>query len=399
MTDRHRAYLDYNATALVRPEVMRAVASALEIGGNPSSVHGAGREAKAKVEAARRSVARLVGASPRSVVFTSGGTEANNMALRGAVSRGSHLTVSAIEHDSMLDAVKSGKRTGSLIPVGREGVVDVSALDRELRRQPVGAFVSVMVANNETGVIQPIAKVVEVARAHHATVHCDGVQAPGKIAVEFDQLGVDSMSLSAHKFGGPQGIGALVVRDGAEPPEAMFVGGGQERGQRAGTENVPGIVGFGAAAESALADTETPRRVEELRNRLEGRIRSIAGDAVIVGSGAARLPNTSCIAMPGVPAETQVIAFDLAGVGVSAGAACSSGKVARSHVIAAMGLPENQSGSAIRVSFGWASRSEDADRFVDAWKELYRRAGRNGTARRWDRQDRSTDSGLSYRPV
>lgn len=372
---RHPGYLDYNATAPVRPEVMRAVVSALETGGNPSSVHKAGREARAKVEAAREAVARLVGASPQSVVFTSGGTEANNMALRGAALRGQHLVVSAIEHDSVLNAVKCGAQTGSLIPVDHDGVADVAALDRELQRLPGGALVSVMVANNETGVIQPIADVVEVARAHRATVHCDGVQGPGKIAVNFDRLGVDLMSLSAHKFGGPQGIGALVVRNGAEAPGAMIFGGGQERGQRAGTENVPGIVGFGVAAGSASADTETPRRIEELRNGLESRILSITGDAVIVGSGAARLPNTSCIAMPGVSAETQVMAFDLEGVSVSAGSACSSGKVARSHVIAAMGLPEDQGDSAIRVSLGWASRSEDVDRFVEAWKKLYRRIG------------------------
>ena len=262
-----------------------------------------------------------------------------------------------------------------MIPVDHDGVADVAALDRELQRLPGGALVSVMVANNETGVIQPIADVVEVARAHRATVHCDGVQGPGKIAVNFDRLGVDLMSLSAHKFGGPQGIGALVVRNGAEAPGAMIFGGGQERGQRAGTENVPGIVGFGVAAGSASADTETPRRIEELRNGLESRILSITGDAVIVGSGAARLPNTSCIAMPGVSAETQVMAFDLEGVSVSAGSACSSGKVARSHVIAAMGLPEDQRDSAIRVSLGWASRSEDVDRFVEAWKKLHRRIG------------------------
>ena len=399
MTGRYHAYLDYNATAPVRPEVARAVASALEAGGNPSSVHGPGREARARVEAAREAVARLVGASPRSVVFTSGGTEANNMALRGAAARGRRLVASAIEHDSVLAAVPSGAPAGSSIPVGRDGVVDVAALDRELRRLPAGALVSVMVANNETGVIQPVADVVEVARARGATVHCDGVQGPGKIAVDFDRLGVDLMSLSAHKFGGPQGVGALVARDGAEALEAMLLGGGQERGRRAGTENVPGIAGFGAAAESALADTETPGRVEGLRDGLEDRIRSIAGDEVVIGSAAARLPNTSCIAMPGVSAETQVMALDLDGVGVSAGSACSSGKVARSHVLAAMGLPEDRAGSAIRVSLGWASRSADVDRFVEAWEKLYRRLGSRDAARRRGCQDGSTGGGVSYRPV
>lgn len=375
MTGRRPAYLDYNATAPVRPEAARAVASALEAGGNPSSAHGPGREARARVEAAREAVARLVGASPRSVVFTSGGTEANNMALRCAAARGRHLVASAIEHDSVLAAVASGARAGSSIPVGRDGVVDVAALDRELRRSPAGALVSVMAANNETGVIQPVADVVAAARARGAAVHCDGVQGPGKIAVDFDRLGVDLMSLSAHKFGGPQGVGALVARDGAEALEAMLLGGGQERGRRAGTENVPGIAGFGAAAESALADTETPGRVEELRDGLEDRLRSIAGDGIVVGSAAARLPNTSCIAMPGVSAETQVMAFDLDGVGVSAGSACSSGKMSRSHVLDAMGLPEDLAGSAIRVSLGWASRSADVDRFVEVWEKLYRRLG------------------------
>ena len=380
MTGRRPAYLDYNATAPVRPEAARAVASALEAGGNPSSAHGSGREARARVEAAREAVARLVGASPRSVVFTSGGTEANNMALRGAAAQGRPLVASAIEHDSVLAAVASGARAGSSIPVGRDGVVDVAALDRELRRLPAGALVSVMAANNETGVIQPVADVVETARAHGAAAHCDGVQGPGKIAVDFDRLGVDLMSLSAHKFGGPQGVGALVARDGAEAIEAMLLGGGQERGRRAGTENVPGIAGFGAAAESALADTETPGRVEELRDGLEDRLRSIAGDGIVVGSAAARLPNTSCIAMPGVSAETQVMAFDLDGVGVSAGSACSSGRMSRSHVLAAMGLPEDLAGSAIRVSLGWASRSADVDRFVEVWEKLYRRLGRQDPA-------------------
>ena len=401
MTGRYPAYLDYNATAPVRPEVARAVASALEAGGNPSSVHGPGRAARARVEAAREAVARLVGASPRSVVFTSGGTEANNMALRGAAARGRPLVASAIEHDSVLAAVGSGSaaRAGSSIPVGRDGVVDVAALDRELRLLPAGALVSVMIANNETGVIQPIAEVVAAARARGATVHCDGVQGPGKIAVDFDRLGVDAMSLSAHKFGGPQGVGALVTRDGAEALEAMLVGGGQEHGRRAGTENVPGIVGFGVAAESALADAETPGRVEGLRDGLEDRIRSIADDEIVVGSTAARLPNTSCIAMPGVPAETQVMAFDLDGVGVSAGSACSSGKVARSHVLAAMGLPEDRAGCAVRVSLGWASRSADVDRFVDAWEKLYRRLAGRDAARRRSRQEGSTGGGVSYRPV
>ena len=341
--ERLSSYLDYNATARVRPEVAMAVASALESFGNPSSVHDAGRQAKARIETAREHVAELVGTQPRAVVFTSGGTEANNIALCGTAAQGRRLVVSAIEHDSILKILQKFPDRGALVPVNRDGVVDVGALVDLLAQSTEPVLISVMLANNETGVIQPIAEVVEAARDHGALVHCDSVQGPGKIPVNFDDMGVDLMSLSAHKFGGPQGVGALVVREGAEPRNLLH-GGKQERGHRPGTENVPGIAGFGAAAELALSNEHEAMRIEALRNRMEKEIPALSAEAHVVGSKVPRLPNTSCIVMPGVPAETQVMSLDLSGVAVSAGSACSSGKVSRSHVLEAMGLPPEHTG-------------------------------------------------------
>ena len=372
--------MDYNATAPVRPEVVSAVTSVLGSVGNPSSVHEDGREARAKIEFARENIAQLVGASSGTVIFTSGGTEANNLALRGSAFQGKHLVVSTIEHDSVLNVSQDIPDRCSLIPVDRDGIPDLETLSNELGCVSERVVVSVMLANNETGVIQPIAEVVEVARAHGAIIHCDGVQGPGKIPVDLDELGADLMTISAHKFGGPQGVGALVIREGSEPPGTFLYGGGQERGHRAGTENVPGIVGFGAAAASVLSDPDEAGRMEALRDKLETEVCSIESNAFIIGSNVPRLPNTSCIVMPGVPAETQVMSLDLAGVRVSAGAACSSGKVSNSHVLQAMGLPDNQSGSAIRISLGWASQVEDVERFVEAWQALHRRLGNRSAA-------------------
>lgn len=357
-------YLDYNATAPLKPAVIEAVASALAETGNPSSVHRFGRAARRAVETAREQVAALVNAAPSSVVFTSSGTEANNLALHQAGSR--PVLVSAIEHDSVLRVARDATR----IPVTRDGIVDLDALDRLLAGTS-GALVAVMLANNETGVIQPVADVARIAHTHGALVHCDAAQAAGKIAVDMRALGVDTLALSAHKFGGPQGVGALVVADRVAVTP-LVAGGGQERGRRAGTENVAGIAGFGVAASLAAADLPRMDEIARLRDAMENRLRSTAPEAVIFGAAAKRLPNTICIAMPGVAAETQVMALDLAGVAVSAGAACSSGKVKASHVLTAMDAGA-LAGSAIRVSAGWRSTAVDFDRFAEAWTSLWAR--------------------------
>jgi len=354
-------YLDHNATSLMRPVALDAMVEALKAGGNPSSVHRSGRAARARIDKARKQVAALVGALPGEVVFTSGGTEANNLALRGH----KRVMVSAIEHDSVLKAVPDAAR----IPVDGNGVIDLAALERMLADRP--ALVSVMVANNETGVIQPVGEVVRLARAAGALVHCDAVQAAGKVPVYLHGLGVDYLSLSAHKLGGPTGVGALIVRDGA-PFATDRVGGGQESNRRAGTENVAGITGFGAAAEASRDGLD----VAPLRDRIEA---SLPGK--VYGASALRLPNTTCISMPGVKAETQVMALDLAGVAVSAGSACSSGKVTRSAVLTAMGVEPAEAETAIRISCGWNTVFEDIDRLIAAWKGLYTRVTRSDIAR------------------
>jgi cysteine desulfurase len=357
------AYLDHNATSPMRPAALDAVVEALRMGGNPSSVHRPGRAARARLDLARRQVAGLVGALPAEVVFTSGGTEANNMALRGCGRR--RVLVSAIEHESVLKAVPDSER----IAVDGNGVVDLAGLERSLAGEP--ALVSVMLANNETGVIQPVAQVVRLARAAGALVHCDAVQAAGKVPVDLHGLGVDYLSLSAHKLGGPAGVGALMVRAGA-PFAADRLGGGQESYRRAGTENVAGIAGFGAAAEASRDGLDAA-----LRDRLEASLPM----ARVHGAGAARLPNTSCLSMPGVKAETQVMALDLAGIAVSAGSACSSGKVTRSAVLSAMGVEPGLAEAAIRISCGWNTVFGDIERLIAAWQELYIRLTQSDIAR------------------
>ncbi|HZH28551.1 MAG TPA: cysteine desulfurase family protein [Azospirillaceae bacterium] len=353
-------YLDYNATAPLLPAVRAALAAGLDLVGNPSSVHRFGREAKRAVEAARAKVGALVGVPPSRIVFTSGATEANNLAL--AVP-GRRLVVSAVEHE----AVRVAAPDAAVIPVDHRGIVDPGALDALLAADPRPALVAVMAVNNETGVIQPLAEVGAVAKRHGALVLADAVQAAGKIPLA--GLG-DFVSLSAHKIGGPAGVGALVVPDGV-PLAPLLRGGGQEQRRRAGTENLLGIIGFGAAAEAIQAGLPDPT---PLRDDLEERIRSLAPDAVVFGAESPRVGNTSCIGMPGVPGETQVMALDLAGVAVSAGSACSSGKVTPSRVLAAMGVAEDLARCAVRVSLGWASTPQDVDVFVAAWSDLYRRS-------------------------
>ena len=360
-----QAYLDWNATAPLRPEAQAAVIAALAVTGNPSSVHADGRAARRLVEAAREQVAALVGATSRDVVFTSGGTEANMLALSPAL--GETLLVSAIEHPS----VRSGGRFAAAedIPVTAAGVVDLTALQSLLagRSRPL---VSIMLANNETGVIQPVAEVAAIVHAAGGLLHVDAVQGPGRIPCDFQALGADLMTLSSHKIGGPQGVGALIKRDGLLL-DPQIKGGGQERGARAGTENVAGIAGFGAAAEAVRQGwAEEAARMAVLRDRFEAGIQAVAPGAVIFGREAARLPNTTLFSVPGMKAETAVIAFDLEGVAVSSGSACSSGKVAPSHVLAAMGVAPELARGAIRVSLGYATSDEDVGTILKAWEKL-----------------------------
>ncbi|QJE72496.1 cysteine desulfurase [Aerophototrophica crusticola] len=353
-------YLDWNATAPLRPEARAALVASLDLPGNPSSVHGFGRRARRVVEDARARVAALVNVPPSQVVFTASGTEANNLALRATgVAR---RLVLATEHASVLEA----RPDVEVVPVHPDGLVDLDALARLLAGGPGPALVSVQAANNETGVIQPLGDVAALARAHGAFLHSDGVQVAGRLPLDLMALGVDLFTLSAHKIGGPQGVGALVAapRVGLEP---ILRGGGQERRQRAGTENVAGIAGFGAAAEAAMHDLDAYARLADLRDRLEERLLEAVPEAVIFGRSAARLPNTTCVALPGIPAETQLMRFDLAGIAVSSGAACSSGKVKASHVLTAMGAGANLAGSAIRVSLGWTTTEAELDRFASTW--------------------------------
>ncbi|HCS71219.1 MAG TPA: cysteine desulfurase [Rhodospirillaceae bacterium] len=370
-------YLDHNATTPVRPEATEAVAAALTATGNPSSVHGAGRRARMLVEDAREQVAALVGARAEDVIFTSGGTEANNLALANAPQGGAEGPVfaSAVEHVSVLD----GTDNVIQVPVDGDGVVDLAELNTclkdALNRVEGGrALVSVMLANNETGVIQPIARIAELAAEYDAVFHCDAVQAAGKLAIDFPTLGAHMMTLSAHKIGGPPGVGALIVAPGHQATAAIR-GGGQERSRRGGTENVPGIAGFGRAAEAAKADIDRLQGLITLRDRMEAEITAAVPDAKIFAKDRDRLATTSCLTMPGVSSETQVMAFDLAGIAVSAGAACSSGKVAPSHVLAAMGVDEDDLKSAIRVSLGWTTTTDDIDTFTAAWTGLHARIG------------------------
>ncbi len=358
-----RVYLDYNASAPLRSESRTALSAALDEPGNPSSVHGFGREARGLVEAARESVAALVAASPVEVIFTSGATEANNLAL--AAAGGCTVLVSAVEHPSVLEAVDAEH-----LPVEAEGRVNLARLEQRLAEIEGSAFVSVMLANNETGVVQPVAEVAALVKQAGGLFHCDAVQAAGRIPVNMAALGIDYLSLSSHKIGGPKGAGALVVRRGA-PLKAQLLGGGQERRLRAGTENVAAIAGFGAACQAAGREIAQNSVLEDWRNRFESRLLAIAPETTVFGAQAARLPNTSCFANAFLPAETQLIALDLAGIAVSSGSACSSGKVAASHVLLAMGAERELAGSALRLSLGWDSREADLDCFLEAWSRLY----------------------------
>jgi cysteine desulfurase len=372
-----RIYLDWNATAPLHPAARDAVAAALDDCGNPSSVHAEGRAARRIVERAREQVARLVGAESRDVTFTSGGTEANMLALtpqigtdRGDAPR-DLLLVSAVEHPSVLAGGRFPGEAVEQLPVTPDGEIDLTALAQRLsamngagRTRPL---VSVMLANNETGVVQPVRDVSRMVHEAGGLLHVDAVQAAGRIPVDINVLGADLLSLSAHKMGGPKGAGAVIRRSDLSVAP-LITGGGQERGRRAGTENVPAIAGFGAAT-AALQDrlAADATRMRDLRDRLEAGIRRTTPSATIFGARVERLPNTTLVGLAGVKAETAVIAFDLDGIAVSSGAACSSGKVQPSHVLAAMGVTPELARSAVRVSLGPATTESEVDRFIAAW--------------------------------
>ncbi len=365
-------YLDHNATSPVRPEAVVAITSALAGAANPSSVHAAGRRARALVETARSAVAELVGARAEDVTFTSGGTEANAWALTGAAGWASRLIVGATEHDAVsANAVASGVPV-EIWPVDSAGVADLDWLSARLAglTPDERPLVAIMLANNETGVLQPVAEAAALIRASGSGwLHVDAVQAAGKIAVDMAHLGADTLALSAHKLGGPQGVGALVRAERAEL-RPMLRGGGQEGGLRAGTENVAGIAGFGAAAQAALRDLSRFQAQASWRDQAADRL--VAAGAVVVGAAVDRLPNTLCVAAPSFPSQLQVMGLDLEGVMVSAGAACSSGRVRPSGVLAAMGRSD-LADCAIRASGGWSTTKQDWDRFAEVWCAVHSR--------------------------
>jgi cysteine desulfurase len=378
MAASQRTYLDHNATSPLRPEVADVMLRAFQLPGNASSVHAEGRAARAEIERAREQVAHLVGAKAKNVIFTSGGTEAANLALSPGFRRlgqpgCTRLLLGAAEHPCVLNGHRFPSDAVVIIPVDSNGILDLTWL--EARLQKAGderVLVSVQLANNETGVLQPAAEAARLVHEHGGLIHTDAVQAAGKIPVSMAELGVDVLTLSAHKIGGPKGIGAVILAsDQFEITERLIRGGGQEKGFRAGTENVAAIAGFGAAAEIALTVLgQEADRVQALRDEAETELRRIAPDAVVVGAQAERLPNTFAFAIPGLKAETALIAFDLAGVALSSGSACSSGKVKRSHVLDAMGVEPALAEGVLRVSLGWSTTKEDVIRFAEACERV-----------------------------
>ncbi|HUR43208.1 MAG TPA: cysteine desulfurase family protein [Aestuariivirga sp.] len=350
-----RTYLDHNATSPLHPSARAAMLAAMDVTGNASSVHNEGRAARKIVDDARETIAQELGMIAPMVVFASGGSEANNLAVKGVTV--DRLLVSAIEHPSVLEAAKASGKRVEIIPVISAGIVDLEAL-RSMLPGPK-TLVSIMLANNETGVIQPLREVAALVREHDAFLHTDAVQALGKIPVNFGLLGADMITVSAHKLGGPAGTGALIIREGL-PLEPLIHGGGQELHRRAGTENVAAVAGFAALLPRMQGYTK------DLRDKLEAALE----DEVVFGGQVDRLPNTTCFAAPGMNAETLLMAFDLEGIAVSSGSACSSGKVARSHVLAAMGVAPEIANAAIRVSLGWDTTAEDIEHFVSVWRRI-----------------------------
>ncbi len=369
-----RIYLDWNATTPLRPEARQALAAAWDISGNPSSVHSEGRQARRLLEDSRAAIAAAVGARPENIVFTSGGSEANALALTAGLRRGTgqpvgRLLVSAIEHASVLSGGRFAPEAVATIKVTGSGLIDLGHL-RALLAEGPPALVSVMLANNETGAVQPISEIAEVVHEASGLLHVDAIQAFGKIRFDISTLKADLITLSAHKIGGPKGIGAVVLAEGIQGLEPLLRGGGQELGRRAGTENVAGIAAFGAATQAAIsALAADSARLEGLRERLERGLKQTQG-MIVFAEGAPRLPNCTLFTVPGLRAETAVIGFDLAGIAVSSGSACSSGKVQPSHVLDAMGFSGELAQGAVRLSLGWSTSEADIDRTLEAWRKL-----------------------------
>ena len=374
--------MDHAATTPVDPRVLEAMIPYFaESFGNPSSIYGPAQQARKAIDDARRSVAGVLGARASEVVFTSGGTESDNLAIKGAAlalrGAGNHIVTSSIEHHAVLHACEQLEQYGfevTFVQVDREGVVSAADVESAVNERTV--LVSVMLANNEIGTIQPVAEIAGLVKARAdregrtIVVHTDAVQGVGYLDLDVRAQGVDMLSLSAHKLGGPQGVGALVLGKGIELAP-LLRGGGQERWRRAGTENVSGIVGFGVAAELAGRDVARMQALAPLRDDMERRLADVAPDLVVFAQEAERLPNTSCIAVPGMRAETLVIALDLAGIAVSAGSACTSGKVQPSHVLEAMGASPDLAGAAIRISLGWDTTQDEIARFVAIWSRIH----------------------------
>ncbi len=369
-----RTYLDHNATTPLRPQARQAMLEALDLGGNPSSIYSEGRAARALVEKARKTLADQLGVIAPMVIFTGVGTEANNLAIKGA--KVDRIVISAVEHSCVLEAARATGKPVEIIPVTADGVIDLKALEKTLASGQGKALVSLMLANNETGAIQPVRDAAAIAHDHDALIHTDAVQALGKIPVNFGLLGVDMMTLSAHKIGGPQGTGALILRDGVAL-EKLIHGGGQELGRRGGTENVAGIVGFAAAAKAAC---EKESDIRALRDLFESKLQAVSPEVEIFSSGIERLPNTTYMALKGLAAQTTLINLDLEGIAVSTGSACSSGKVTGSRVLAEMGISNELRACALRISFGWTSTGADIEKFIEIWQQLVARQQQNAAA-------------------
>jgi len=385
---KERIYMDWNATAPLLAEARDAVLSALDLTGNPSSVHGEGRAVRALVENARRDVAALCGAEPSSVVFTSGATEAANMVLTPDFRMGrtplriGKLYVSAIEHPAVREGGRFQREDVIEVPVTKAGVIDCVTLERSLsthERQSGLPMVAVMLANNETGIVQPVAEVAAIVRAHGGLLVVDAVQAAGRVPLSFGALGADFLIISSHKIGGPKGAGALLARGEIMMPAPLVRGGGQEKGHRSGTENAPALAGFAAAARAASSDIEgRMAAIAALRDRLEAEMRSTAPDVVIHGANVARIANTTFFTLPGLKAETGQIAFDLEGVALSAGSACSSGRVGQSHVLTAMGYDHRQ--GALRISIGVTTTQAEIERCAHVFAKVAARRRGAGEA-------------------
>ncbi len=383
-----RTYLDYNATSILHPSAKNAMLETMDFAGNASSIHAEGRKARAIIEKSRKQVAQLVNSEAKNVIFTSGGTEANMMVMTpdlvsankpGSATEKIKCFISSIEHPCVLSGGRFQKHNMRYLEVSGEGVIKITKLKEVIEEfqanTPVTPFlISVMLANNETGARQPISEISEIVHDAGGLLHVDAVQAAGKISIDSKELGVDFLTLSSHKIGGPQGVGALILgSDKLILGQKLMKGGGQELNRRAGTENIIGIAGFGAAAEQAFSDLAVMSDIERLRDDLEKQLLAISPEAFIFSLNVPRLPNTSCLSVAGMTAEMLLIAFDLKGIAVSSGSACSSGKVEQSHVLKAMGIEKDLSKGAIRISLGWKSSQVDIERFINVWSEIYKK--------------------------